>query len=475
MAGQQPGQGGFGQAFGQPFGQSFGQPPSNPAAFTFGAAVPQAAPPAGFGFGQPQPSAPQPSTFTFGQQNASTSQPIGFGAQQAAPVFGSPAPSTFNFGAPATAPASSAVPPQAPRSFDFGSARRKQTQNPAAHRGPSNPMEMAGTGEAAHDEQGEEEFDYEAARQAALASMPSFQGSGGAGGNNAVGSGAVPGGKKAPTPSKNILSRPPPPPPRRVAPQSQSQSQNNQGEDPAEVARREQRANRFAPVASTVSAAPMESVPLSAPGPLAGRLSRPPPSTSTFNAVQPMNNQPFSVLPITKGEEGGHGTIGGGGGGMDDEDGFGGAGRGPIIGTCEDMCPASERERRQNMSDIQIFERVDPNNPNMTSAELAVRRFARTVDDPHPSEFRTRGALTRTMDHLRRLLDRTDARFGLIHKFLWDRYRSVRQDLYIQGITDAFAINIFEEIVRFHVLCEHELCGEDQSGKFLYVVVIYIF
>ena len=134
-----------------------------------------------------------------------------------------------------------------------------------------------------------------------------------------------------------------------------------------------------------------------------------------------------------------------------------------IIGTCEDMCPAAERERRQNMSDIQIFERLHPDNMNETSAELAVKRFARTVDDPHPSDFRTRGALERTMNYLRNLLDREDVRFGLVHKFLWDRYRSVRQDLYIQGITDQFAINIFEEIVRFHVLCEHELCGEDQS------------
>lgn len=57
-----------------------------------------------------------------------------------------------------------------------------------------------------------------------------------------------------------------------------------------------------------------------------------------------------------------------------------------------------------------------------------------------------------------------DVRFGLVHKFLWDRYRSIRQDLYIQGITDQFAMSIFEEIVRFHVLCEHELSGEDQNG-----------
>lgn len=443
MAGQQPGQGGFGQPFGQTFGQGFGQPATNPAAFTFGAAVPPAAPPAqpaAFNFGQPQPQPPaqQPSSFTFGQP-ASTPPP-GFAQQQPpAPSFN--APSTFNFGA-----SKAAATPPAPRSFDFGSARRKQDQKspPAVA-----PAQQPGT-IAEQDE--EDEFDYEAAKQAALASMPSFQGVGGGGGPAPSAAAAAGGVKKGPM-SKlggQGMSRPPPPPPRRVTPQAQTQAQ---GEDPAEAARRNQRANRFAPVAA--SAAPPVAhtqVPIPAAGPLAGRISRP-------------SSAAFPVAP-TNGTEG----DASGGGGMNeyDEDGFGGAGRGPIVGTCEDMCPVSERERRQNMSDIQIFERVDPNNPNLTSPELAVRRFARTVDDPHPSEFRTRGALTRTMDHLRRLLDRTDARFGLIHKFLWDRYRSVRQDLYIQGIADDFAISIYEEIVRFHVLCEHELCGEDQSGKFCY-------
>lgn len=87
---------------------------------------------------------------------------------------------------------------------------------------------------------------------------------------------------------------------------------------------------------------------------------------------------------------------------------------------------------------------------------------------------------------------RQDVRLGLIHKFLWDRYRSVRQDLYIQGIDvrgtgcslptasmvltflfafgaetlqDEFAVNVFEEIVRFHLLSEHDLCEEEASSE----------
>lgn len=43
------------------------------------------------------------------------------------------------------------------------------------------------------------------------------------------------------------------------------------------------------------------------------------------------------------------------------------------------MCPAAERARRENLHDIQIFERADINDSGRTSADLAVRRFARTV------------------------------------------------------------------------------------------------
>lgn len=60
------------------------------------------------------------------------------------------------------------------------------------------------------------------------------------------------------------------------------------------------------------------------------------------------------------------------------------------------------------------------------------------IDEAGPKAFRTRETLMRTMDHLRRIMDRTDAPFALIHNFLFDRYRSVRQDLYVQGIEVRF-------------------------------------
>lgn len=48
-------------------------------------------------------------------------------------------------------------------------------------------------------------------------------------------------------------------------------------------------------------------------------------------------------------------------------------------------------------------------------------------------------ALQRTMAHLRRIMDATGTGLVNIHKFLWDRFRGVRQDLFVQGFEASAA------------------------------------
>lgn len=55
------------------------------------------------------------------------------------------------------------------------------------------------------------------------------------------------------------------------------------------------------------------------------------------------------------------------------------------------------------------------------------------IDELGASDFRTRAALEKTMEHLRGIMDQP-ANKARIHNFLFDRYRSVRQDLYVQGL-----------------------------------------
>jgi hypothetical protein len=54
--------------------------------------------------------------------------------------------------------------------------------------------------------------------------------------------------------------------------------------------------------------------------------------------------------------------------------------------------------------------------------------------EQRPENFRTMEALQRTMAYLRGIMDRTDVELVNIHKFLWDRFRGVRQDLFVQGM-----------------------------------------
>ncbi len=56
----------------------------------------------------------------------------------------------------------------------------------------------------------------------------------------------------------------------------------------------------------------------------------------------------------------------------------GGALKGTIVGTCEDMCPHVEIMKRCNIEDVPIFERPDPHVAN-TTTELAVKKFSRNV------------------------------------------------------------------------------------------------
>ena len=132
--------------------------------------------------------------------------------------------------------------------------------------------------------------------------------------------------------------------------------------------------------------------------------------------------------------------------------------RGAIVGTCDAMCPAAEVERRERIEDVAVFERPDPSVAR-TSPALAVKKFARNIEQD-PANFRTRAALAAAQAHLRGIMDAdaSSAPLSLVHRFLWDRYRGVRQDLFVQGMADGFAATLCEEHVRFMVLAEHELC-----------------
>ena len=136
---------------------------------------------------------------------------------------------------------------------------------------------------------------------------------------------------------------------------------------------------------------------------------------------------------------------------------------GAIVGTCPEMCPPAERERRARDEDLDPFER-DGGRRNATTPALAVKKFTRSTDNPVPSLFRTPAALRASMTHLLGLL-RTHGRadFKAAYRFLWDRFRAIRTDITVQRLCDPLAVWLYECMARFHILAAHALCEDAQS------------
>ncbi|XP_057818562.2 SAC3 family protein C isoform X1 [Cryptomeria japonica] len=129
-----------------------------------------------------------------------------------------------------------------------------------------------------------------------------------------------------------------------------------------------------------------------------------------------------------------------------------------LTGTCPDMCPAKERTQREQLRDLAVFERLN-GNPHKTSAKLAVKKFCRTISisEIQTSDIRPLPVLLTAMEYLLELVDTSEHAFAVVHDFVFDRTRAIRQELMMQNITSHEAIIMHEQMVRFHILSQHKL------------------
>ncbi|OIR56970.1 MAG: nuclear export factor Sac3 [Amphiamblys sp. WSBS2006] len=138
------------------------------------------------------------------------------------------------------------------------------------------------------------------------------------------------------------------------------------------------------------------------------------------------------------------------------------------LGTCSEMCPVEEcyeRERCYGLSVFEVLSAEDTGGWRVDCAK-AVKKYKRPTagaQSPQPGELRTLPALQKTMEHLLGVLDRTDVSFLEACDFVRDRTRAVRQDLVLQGIRGHCCVEIYEAIVRFHIMCAYELCGYSKA------------
>lgn len=98
------------------------------------------------------------------------------------------------------------------------------------------------------------------------------------------------------------------------------------------------------------------------------------------------------------------------------------------------------------------------------------RRSAAGYDEQLPSDIRTPKTLLQTTNYLIRHIVGGPEPLGVIHKFVWDRTRSVRNDFSVQQLTQEDHVRIaatcLERIARFHIVSLHLLSSPANGEQF---------
>ncbi|KAJ6034853.1 hypothetical protein N7499_002070 [Penicillium canescens] len=145
------------------------------------------------------------------------------------------------------------------------------------------------------------------------------------------------------------------------------------------------------------------------------------------------------------------------------------------VGTCTSMCPEFERVERivQKMMD-KCEKYLDPATNQLEIMESKMlkrfRRSAAGYDEQLPSDIRTPKTLLQSMNYLIRYVVGGSEPLAIIHKFVWDRTRSIRNDFSVQQLTQEedvkMAVMCLERIARFHIVSLHLLSNPTNEEQF---------
>ncbi|KAL4933135.1 putative leucine permease transcriptional regulator (SAC3) [Aspergillus undulatus] len=145
------------------------------------------------------------------------------------------------------------------------------------------------------------------------------------------------------------------------------------------------------------------------------------------------------------------------------------------VGTCTSMCPEFERVERIVQKMVDKSEKyLHPATNTLQNMEAKMlkrfRRSAAGYDEQLPSDIRTPGTLLQSMNYLTRHVIGGSEPLGIIHKFVWDRTRSIRNDFSVQQLTQEedvkIAVTCLERIARFHIVSLHLLSSPANEEPF---------
>jgi len=172
-----------------------------------------------------------------------------------------------------------------------------------------------------------------------------------------------------------------------------------------------------------------------------------------------------------------------------------------ILGTCLEMCPKAEQDIRienKMVHYLELMPKRRSSDQSLSSAAAAsitsvqqdelrrpkmVKQFSRSAAGEaktcRPEELRPAHICRRTTNHLisqiflprfpasfsRKNSNLTENSLKSVYDFVFDRLRSVRQDLAVQQVRDAVRVHVLEVCVKFHLLCGYHFLSGRHSDS----------
>lgn len=133
-------------------------------------------------------------------------------------------------------------------------------------------------------------------------------------------------------------------------------------------------------------------------------------------------------------------------------------------GTCIQMCPGKEKEMRIRENLIHPLEKVYRSERLELDPAFMVKSYSRSAAGRHEiptQDLRPGPVLHTTVEYLLgRIAQINDRPWTEVYDFIFDRLRSVRQDMTIQQMDGPGAITLLEYAVRFYIYAGYRLCEE---------------
>ncbi|XP_054731831.1 germinal-center associated nuclear protein [Anastrepha obliqua] len=132
-----------------------------------------------------------------------------------------------------------------------------------------------------------------------------------------------------------------------------------------------------------------------------------------------------------------------------------------IRGTCELFCPEGEAKLRIKERLLHFYELKNGEKNVPGKLVKAFARSAAGVKGPRAKDLRTERCLQKTVEYLLKdiILDKRKP-YNFIYDFVFDRLRSVRQEVVMQNYNARQTLKLLEPMVMFLAYSRYRLCEE---------------